>query len=256
MSIEVRNLSFAYEDHGVLHDVSFTVSDGELLAVLGPNGVGKSTLFYCLSGLHRPRQGTVTLDGRVIWDIAPKRLARQIAYVPQSHDPTFNYSVADMVLMGTTARVGGFSTPGPEEVAIARDALDRVGISHLARRGYQQISGGERQLTLIARALAQQAGVVVMDEPTANLDFGNQLRILSTAKELAGREHTVILSTHNPDHVFWFADRVLALSGGRVVADGPPRSVLTPDLIETLYGVRVRLIETEEGRVSCQPTLT
>ena len=254
--IEVRGLSFAYDSHPVLSNVSFRAESGQFLAVLGPNGVGKSTLFYCLLAIRSPDQGQVLLDGRSIHDMAPAKVARRVAYVPQSHAPTFNYSVEDMVLMGTTARVGGFTGPGADELAQAREAMERVGISHLAQRGYMQISGGERQLALIARALAQQARVVVMDEPTANLDYGNQLRVLARVKDLSSQGYTVIVSTHNPDHVFLFADRVLALKDGRVVADGSPGDCLTADLIEDLYGVRVRLRRSEDGHVSCEPLLT
>ena len=253
MSIEVKNLTFSYGNHRVLNEVSFEAADSELLAVLGPNGVGKSTLFYCMLALQRPEAGVILLDGKPIHEIAPSQLAHRIAYVPQSHAPTFNYSVLDMVLMGTTARVGGFSAPGAEEVKAARGALERVGITHLAARGYLRISGGERQLTLIARALAQQARVIIMDEPTASLDYGNGLRVLSQVKELAKDGYTVIQSTHNPDHAFLFADRVLALNGGRVAAHGAPRECLTEDLIKELYGIRVRLRESEDGHTLCEP---
>jgi len=255
MSIEVKNLSFSYGNHRVLDDVSFEALDGELLAVLGPNGVGKSTLFYCMLALQHPGAGAVLLDGKPVHEMPSTQLARRIAYVPQSHAPTFNYSVFDMVLMGTTARVGGFSAPGPDEMKAAQDALERVGIPHLASRGYLRISGGERQLTLIARALAQKAKVIIMDEPTANLDYGNGLRVLSLVKELARESYTVIQSTHNPDHAFLFADRVLALNNGRVAAYGAPRECLTAELIYELYRIHVRLREIEDGNTLCEPIL-
>jgi iron complex transport system ATP-binding protein len=255
MEIAVKDLSFSYGAHRVLDGVSFTAQSGELLAVLGPNGVGKSTLFYCLLGLSRPGGGEILLGGKPVGAAPPSELARQIAYVPQSHAPTFNYSVFDMVLMGTTARVGGLSAPGADELALADEALERVGIAHLRERGYLRISGGERQLTLIARALAQQAKILIMDEPTANLDYGNQLRVLSRVKALTREGYTVVQSTHNPDHAFLFADRVLALKDGRVAALGTPREAVTEELIESLYGVRVRLRENEDGRIFCEPML-
>ncbi|MDR3278066.1 MAG: ABC transporter ATP-binding protein [Oscillospiraceae bacterium] len=255
MEITVKNLSFSYGAHRVLDGVSFTAQSGELLAVLGPNGVGKSTLFYCLLGLSRPGAGELLLDGNPIGALPPSALARQIAYVPQSHAPTFNYSVFDMVLMGTTARVGGLSAPGGEELRLADEALERVGITHLRGRGYLRVSGGERQLTLIARALAQQAKILIMDEPTASLDYGNQLRVLSCVKALTREGYTVVQSTHNPDHAFLFADRALALKDGRVAALGTPRDAMTESLIESLYGVRVRLRENEDGQLRCDPIL-
>ena len=256
MSIEVRNVSFSYGDRPVLNGVSFGASEGEMLCVLGPNGVGKSTLFNCILGILKPQGGEILLEGRHAQEFTVRELAKKIAFVPQSHAPTFNYSVFDMVLMGTTAHVGGMSSPGASEVKLAEDALERVGITHLKKRGYMQISGGERQLSLIARALAQQASLVIMDEPTANLDYGNQLRILIRVKELVKSEKlTVIQSTHNPDHVFLFADRVLALIDGQVAALGTPEEAVTEKLIEALYGVKVRLDKIEGGHTACRPVL-
>jgi iron complex transport system ATP-binding protein len=255
MSVEVKNLSFSYGKHAVLNDVSFTANPGEMLCVLGPNGVGKSTLFNCILGLLKPNSGGIYVDGTPIADIPIRKLAQSIAFVPQSHSPTFNYSVFDMVLMGTTAQVGGVSAPGERQMKIAEDALGRVGIAHLRGRGFLQISGGERQLTLIARALAQQAHIIIMDEPTANLDYGNQLRVLGQVKSLAREGLCVIQSTHNPDHAFMFADRVLALRDGAVAAFGTPREAVTEELIESLYGVRVRLVEGENGVRHCEVSL-
>ena len=183
MSLEVRNLSFSYGSHRVLQNVSFRAREGELLAVLGPNGVGKSTMFHLLLGLEKSRFGTLWIDGEPV-DSASALLARQIAYVPQSHYPSFNYSVTDMVLMGTTVQVHGFASPGLKQMAQAEDAMEQMGITHLRDRGYLQISGGERQLVLVARALAQQAKILILDEPTANLDYGNQLRVLSRIKRV------------------------------------------------------------------------
>ena len=256
MSVKVENLSFSYGKRRVLDGVSFELNDGEMLCLLGPNGVGKSTLFNCILGLLTPESGEILIHGEPISDIGVRELARRIAFVPQSHAPTFNYSVFDMVLMGTTSRVGGISSPGSEHIALAEDALERVGIAHLRTRGYMQISGGERQLTLIARALAQQASVIIMDEPTANLDYGNQLRVLMRIKELSREGITVIQSTHNPEHAFLFADRIIALIDGRVAADGKPSEAVTEDLIHALYGVRVRLTHDEDGTIRCNPILT
>ncbi|MDR0445961.1 MAG: ABC transporter ATP-binding protein [Oscillospiraceae bacterium] len=256
MKIDVRDLSFSYGERRVLEGVSFDARAGEMLCVLGPNGVGKSTLFNCLLGLARPEAGEISIDGQDLRSLGVRELAQSMAFVPQSHAPTFNYSVFDMVLMGTTARVGGVSSPGSREARSAEDAMERVGISSLRSRGYMQISGGERQLTLIARALAQQASVVIMDEPTANLDYGNQLRVLMRVKELSREGLTIIQSTHNPDHAFLFADRVLALLDGRVAALGAPREVVTQALIESLYGVRVTLSTDENGTICCRPQLT
>lgn len=251
--LAVTDLRYAYDDHEVLKGVSFEARPGELLAVLGPNGVGKSTLFRCMLGLLPHYKGRIEVDEKSIKEYSSAALARKIAYVPQSHYPSFNYSVFDMVLMGTTAVTHQLSSPGPEENTLADRAIDQLGITHLRNRGYKQVSGGERQLVLIARALAQQARLLIMDEPTANLDFGNQLRVLSQVRQLARDGYTVIQSTHSPDHAFQFADRVLAIKDGVVEACGPPDEVLTSELVGDLYGIRVQVIRNEVGTRTCVP---
>jgi iron complex transport system ATP-binding protein len=255
LTLSVRGLGFAYGDHLVLKDVGFTLGQGELLGVLGPNGAGKSTLFRCILGLERNHEGTVVLDGEPIETIGPAALARRIAYVPQTHYPSFNYSALDMVLMGTAAQGKEWSVPGARQRQHAEEALERLGIAHLRLRGFRQLSGGEQQLVLIARALAQQARLLIMDEPTANLDYGNQLRVLFQVKDLSRDGYSIILSTHNPDHAFLFTDRILALHQSRVIAAGPPAEVLTADLVATLYGVPVLIRRDEQGILSCVPVL-
>ena len=239
MSIEVNHVSFSYGDHQVLHDVSFSAVDGQLITLLGPNGVGKSTLFKCALGLAHGYTGQIKVAGKDISNMGVRQLAQLVAYVPQYHYPSFNFSVFDMVLMGTTVLVGGLSAPGKEQLDLVEAALKRLDIFHLRNRGYTQISGGERQLALIARAMVQNAKTLIMDEPTANLDYGNQLRIMAQIKNLAKEGYTVVLSTHNPDHAFWFADKVLALWGGQVIANGAPAEVINSELIERLYGEKV-----------------
>lgn len=241
MSIIVENLSFAYNTRTVLQNVNFMVEDNQLVSVLGPNGVGKSTLFSCILGLFKNYKGRITVDGRDIRDIPIGEMAKQIAYIPQSHFPSFNYSVFDMVLMGTTHQIRMFSTPGEKQIKQAEQALQRMGIEHLSKRGYNMISGGERQLTMIARALAQNAHILIMDEPTANLDFGNQIKVLSQIKSLTNDGYTIIQSTHNPDQTFLFSDLVLALKNGEVFACGKPADIVNKELICSLYGIDIEL---------------
>lgn len=241
MSIQVENVSFSYGDHEVLKGVSFSAEYGQFLSVLGPNGVGKSTLFRCMLGLLIPTQGGTTINGKDTRDMSAAELARHIAYIPQSHSPVFNYTVYDMILMGTTAQLGNFSSPGKEQKILAEKAMERLGITHLKDRGYGNISGGERQLTLIARALAQKANILVMDEPSANLDYGNRLRVMKAVKDLTKDGYTVIQSTHDPDQAFLYSDKVLALYGGEVLAFGSPKDTICSSLISTLYGVDVEV---------------
>jgi iron complex transport system ATP-binding protein len=251
--LEVQRLDFAYGERQILKDIAFSLKKGELLAVVGPNGVGKSTLFRCILGLERRYSGGILLDNEDIKRKSPRAMAKTIAYVPQTHYPSFNYSVMDMVLMGTAAQGREWAGPDARQRRNAAEAMERLGITAFCGRDFARLSGGERQLVLIARALAQQARLLVMDEPTANLDYGNQIRVLLQVKGLSAQGYSVIMSTHNPEHAFLFADRVLALNKGVIAAAGPPSEVLTVDLIRALYGVEVRLSRDSEGRTICTP---
>jgi iron complex transport system ATP-binding protein len=237
----------------VLKDISFTLERGELLGVLGPNGSGKSTLFRCILGLDRSYAGRVLLEGEDIRNKSPAAMARLAAYVPQAHHPSFNYSVLDMVLMGAAAGGKEWALPTAGQKKAALGALEKIGIAGFRDRSFRRLSGGEQQLVLIARALAQEARILIMDEPTANLDYGNQLRLLFSIKDLSRQGYSILLSTHNPDHAFLFAGRVLAIHNREIAALGPPAAVLTPDLIYRLYGVRVRLRQDEAGILSSVP---
>ena len=249
MSLTVEGLSFGYDKKTVLNNVSFRAEDGELLAILGPNGVGKTTLFKCVLGLEKKYSGRVLLDGAEVRSLSPRALSHLAASIPQVHGISFRYSVRDMVLMGTTHRIAPFSVPGREEKLAADEALERLGISALADKEFTRLSGGEQQMVLIARALAQQAKILLMDEPTSSLDYGNQLHVLSIVRSLAKEGRTVLLSTHNPQHALWYGDRVLALWQGRVFAWDAPEKVITPELIETLYGKKAALLPTDRGPV-------
>ena len=249
MKLEIRNLSFAYGEHRVLEDVSFTLDKGEFLSVLGPNGVGKSTLFRCILGRLDGYGGSITSGGDALKNMPRREAARRMAYIPQIHTPTFSYTVLDTVLMGTARQLSPFAQPGKAQVDHAMAALKRVGAAHLFQRDFNRLSGGEQQLVLLARALAQQAEILIMDEPTSALDFGNQLRVLALVRELANEGYGVLLSTHNPQHALTFATRTLALCDGHVAALGKPDEVLTPELMKRLYGVDVIFAQTPTGRV-------
>lgn len=254
MSFEVDNLSFSYGRHKVLSDISFSVEQGEVFCIIGANGVGKTTLFKCMLGLQSNYAGEIRVNGRAVKNMKPRELAQSVAYIPQSQGSSFGYSVLDMVMMGTTASMRIFSSPGSKERELAFEALQNVGLGSLASRNYLEISSGERQLVLVARALAQNAGVLIMDEPTSNLDYGNQLRVMEKMCGLAGFGYTIIMSIHNPEQAFMFADRVMALQNGTVAACGSPQEVITSDTIKRLYGVDVEIESISGGKmISCVP---
>lgn len=238
MSLEIKDLSFSYEsDQPVLKNINVKIGDGRMVCILGPNGTGKSTLFKVILRLLRCYEGEVKIDGRSTDDLSVSQMAHKIAYIPQSYRPTFNYSVFDMVLMGTTAGLKTFGSPGRKEKESVKAAMEKMGISHLAGRGFARISGGERQLALIARALVQDTKVLIMDEPTANLDYGNTIKVLEQIKELACSGYTVLQATHQPDQAFLFADEVLALKDGTILGQGAPKDIINTDFIKQLYGV-------------------
>ncbi|MDR3102262.1 MAG: ABC transporter ATP-binding protein [Methanocalculaceae archaeon] len=249
MSLAISHLSFAYSRNSrlVLNDVSFLVAEGELLAVLGPNGVGKSTLFRCILGFLPHHQGSIYLNGKDIRTLDHKEIAKYVAYIPQSTHPVFNYTVLDVVLMGLANQVRLLASPNRIHINEAYAAMESLGISHLRDAGYGEISGGERQLALIARALVQKARILIMDEPTANLDYGNQFRVMRRISDLAKEGYSVVLSTHNPDHAFLYANRALMIYGGRVIASGTPEDVLDAKLIKEVYGVDVYIEDYQCG---------
>lgn len=258
MRMKIENLHFSYGSREVLKGVSFGIDDSGFVSVLGPNGAGKSTLFRCMLGLLEPSEGSVHICGRNIRQMPPAELSHRVAYIPQSHTPVFNFSVFDMVLMGTTAQLSRFSSPGKKEAQLAEAAMERIGISHLRDRGCGNISGGELQLALIARAIAQQAKILVMDEPSASLDYGNKLRLMETVKGLTREGYTVIQSTHDPDQAYLYSDQILALYDGKLLARGTPQETISSSLISRLYGVdvEVRSMHRDDVRVCIPAHLT
>jgi iron complex transport system ATP-binding protein len=245
--IQVLGVSFAYRGRTVLHDISLDFRAGEVVSLLGPNGSGKTTLLKLLLGLLVPPTGLVHFEGRLLHSYPRTALAKRMAYVPQVHREAFAYTVEEVVLMGRMPYHSFFSTSTAQDRALAEGAMTKVGILPLRNRPYTEISGGERQLTLIARALAQGADVFVMDEPVNGLDFGNQMRLLNDINTLAQEGLTFIMTTHFPDHALLTADRVIMLKEGATLADGAPATVMTTEALRTLYRVEVEVI-TLPGR--------
>jgi iron complex transport system ATP-binding protein len=252
MTLACTDLAYGYTGRAVGAGVSLSVAPGEVVCLLGPNGGGKTTLFKTLLGLLPRLAGAVTLDGADIAGMGRAEVARRVAYVPQAAAGYFPFSVREVVLMGRASHLGRFSGPSARDRALADEAVERVRIGHLAEADFTRISGGERQLALIARALAQAAPVIVLDEPTANLDFGNQARVVAEVTRLARGGAGVLWATHDPDHAFACADRVALVARGGLVAYGTVGEVLDAGALSSLYGVAVAIEELHgSGRRVC-----
>ena len=257
MRLEAKHLDFGYRGRLVGEDVSLSLEAGEVLCLLGPNGSGKTTLFKTLLGLLRSQGGVVAIDGADVKARARDQVARLVSYVPQAHESFFPFTVQEVVLMGRTAHMGVFSAPSRRDCEVAQAAIERMGLAALADSIYSRLSGGERQLTLIARALAQDSPIIVMDEPTASLDFGNQARVLEHIRSLARSGIGVLLSTHDPGQAFLCADRVALLHQGRLAGLGRPAEVITSAALRRIYGtdVVVAQVPMDDGseRLVCIP---
>jgi len=250
---QLEEISFTYGSKTILDRISLTINLGEVVTLLGPNGSGKTTLMKILLGLLQPCEGRIVFQGGRLESIPRRELARQLAYVPQVHRDAFPYTVEEVVLMGRMAYQSFFSNYSQEDHRIATKAIARMGLSALQHRPYTEISGGERQLTLIARAMAQGASVFIMDEPVNGLDYGNQLRLLERIRLLTDKGYTFILTTHYPDHALHTADRAILLKNGRIIADGMPQRTITSDTIKSLYDIDVRVLVVYGGGRVCVP---
>jgi len=254
MTLAGRDLTIGYSDRVVGRGLDVALAQGEVLALLGPNGGGKTTLLKTLLGILAPRGGEVAIDGRSLGAISVRERARLIAYVPQVHMPTFAFTVESVVLMGRTAHGNLFSRPSANDRMVTARVLEQFGIAHLAPRPYTMISGGERQLVLLARALAQEPRFVVLDEPTASLDFGNQGKVMREIRALAAAGHGVLFTTHDPNHALRAADRAYLLRAGARIAEGAVGAVLTREWLAELYGAPVEtLTDTATGHMAFLP---
>ncbi len=239
--IDVQDVSFSYRQNEVLKNLTFSVPRGRVVGVLGANGAGKSTLFKLILGVLPLKRGEIKINGLSVKTLSSRERAKQMAYIPQTQRGTFQFTVEEMVLMGTTASFSMFAQPGKRERIKAIEAMKLLQIESFANRLYDQLSGGEQQLVLIARAVAQDAPILIMDEPTASLDYGNQIRVLEEIRQLANRGYLVLISTHNPQHIFLYADDVLLIEGGSAIAFGKPQEVLSESLLSHVYRVPIQL---------------
>jgi len=241
----VSNLKGGYHRKEIIHGIDFSIGKGELVCVIGANGCGKTTLVKTILGLLKPFVGTIEVNGQDAAKLTVRERAQHFAYIPQLRTPPFSFKVADVVLLGRTPYINRLSVVSDEDRAIALRSLEMLSIADLALRSYSHLSGGQQQLILIARALAQQPDILVMDEPTASLDFGNQHAVLSSMRSLVDSGTSVLMVTHDPGHAFFCADRVLAMRDGALIADGSPQDVITAETMYEVYGVNMQIIEAE-----------
>jgi iron complex transport system ATP-binding protein len=260
-TLSARDLSFSYDtgfedDRAfVLHGVNVSIARGSLTGLLGPNGCGKTTLLKLVSGVLRPRTGSLFFNDEPLTRIPRRELARHVAVVPQETHPAFDYSAIEMVLMGRHPHLGAFGLEGPDDLAIARDAMAATSTEHLAHRAYMTLSGGEKQRVVIAAALAQQPDVLLLDEPTASLDLGYQLEVAALLGRL-NRERgvTMVVATHDLNLAASLCDHVVMMRAGRVLAHGPTREVLTGPMIQQLYDVEADVrFHADAGHLTIVP---
>ncbi|MGD9157639.1 MAG: ABC transporter ATP-binding protein [Desulfobacteraceae bacterium] len=260
MRLVIKDLVCGFGSRIVVDKFNLTINSGEMLCLLGPNGVGKTTLFKTILGFLKPMGGNITLNDKNTNSMSRRQFAKIMGYVPQAHTPPFPFKVIDVVMMGRTAHIGIFQTPGRHDREVAINMLERLGVGFLINRTYTEISGGERQLVLIARALAQQPAFLLLDEPTSNLDFGNQVRVLQCISGLA-RENGlgVIMTTHYPDHAFQCNGDVALMERDNVFLTGRAEKIITAENMKNTYGIDIRVVKNHIDNFevsSCIPVIS
>lgn len=238
--LEVKNLAYSYnKKRTVLKDVNLAVNKGDILCLLGPNGTGKTTLLRSILGLNKIAKGEILLNNKSILSLSQKDKAKLMAYVPQALTMSFPYEVLEVVIMGRTPHLKSGMAPSSKDIEISKESLNVLDIEHLSTRSFNEISGGERQMVFVARAIAQQAKILIMDEPTANLDYGNQVRMLRVVNSLAEQGYGILMTSHFPDHAFLACNKVALLKDGKVSKYGLPEEVVTSQSLSELYGTPI-----------------
>lgn len=253
---EVKNIAFSYDGEEIFSNISFSIDKGDVLCILGPNGTGKTTLIKCLNGLHEIDSGEILINGKNIKKLSFKEISKHIGYIPQSHVPSFPFKVLDVVLMGRAPYLNLTGSPKKEDVDIALKSLRTLGIEYLKDKEYTNLSGGERQLVFLARILCQQPDILILDEPTSHLDFGNQIKLLEIIDNLSKSGLSIIMSSHFPDHAFLSSNKVAIMKNKRFIDFGTPDDVVTESNLKKAYSIDVKLIELDDKRKVCVPLKT
>ncbi len=252
MLLEIENVRGGYGHGDIVKGVTCSADSGDILCLVGPNGCGKTTLFRLLLGSLPITGGSIRIDGRETKDLSPKELAKLIAYIPQYHTPVFSYTVLDVVVMGRASHFAAFDTPKAPDRDAAFAALEKVNALHLANQKYTVLSGGQRQLILIARAICQSAKVFVMDEPAASLDYANHQLLMEVIVDLAQKGYCVVMSTHSPEHPASIASKVLLMREGCVAGFGTPQEVITPENLEAVYDIEMDVVTIQDRYGVCR----
>ncbi|WP_147821878.1 ABC transporter ATP-binding protein [Salidesulfovibrio onnuriiensis] len=240
--LQVNDLSFRYSrESPILKDISFHVERGQICGLFGPNGCGKTTLFKCCLKFLRHNKGSVRMDGMDIQKASIRQMARMVSYVPQEHKPPFPYLVKDVVLMGRSPHLSSLFGVAARHKKKVREAMELIGITELAEKPYSRLSGGQRQMVLIARAVAQETPLLFLDEPTSALDFSNQIKVMNILRQIAAQGTTIVACTHDPNHVLWFCDSVVVLDKQRFVAQGKPREIMCDMILDDIYADMCRV---------------
>ena len=253
---EVKNISFDYDGEVIFSDISFSIERGDVLCILGPNGTGKTTLIKCLNGLNEINSGEILINGEDIKGLSFRQISKHVGYIPQSHVPSFPFKVFDVVLMGRAPYLNLTDSPKDEDKKIALDALKTLGIEDLKDKEYTNLSGGERQLVFLARVLCQKPDILILDEPTSHLDFGNQIKLLEIIDNLARSGLSIIMSSHFPDHAFLSSTKVAIMKNKKFIDFGTPEDVVTEENLKKAYSIDVKLMELDDKRKVCVPMKT
>lgn len=256
-TLKIEHASYSYDKKTpVLVDLNCTITTDDIFCILGPNGIGKSTLLNGIMNLHEFDEGRVLLNGKDVRDYTRMELAKKIAYIPQTYHLVFPYKVLDLILMGRTPHLNKMNQPSELDYQKAMEAVKALHLERFIDRDCTQLSGGELQLVMLARAIAQESSFLLLDEPTSHLDFGHELETLEMLKHIHERGMGVIFTTHNPNHAFLVCDKVAIMSKGTFTQAGSPADIVTAETLSKLYGVDVQIISYGEGtryRV-CAPT--
>ncbi|MBE6499172.1 MAG: ABC transporter ATP-binding protein [Methanobrevibacter thaueri] len=253
---EVKNISFKYDDEEIFSNINFSIQKGDVLCILGPNGTGKTTLIKCINALYEINSGEILINGENIKKLSYKEISKHIGYIPQSHIPSFPFKVFDVVLMGRAPYLNLTNSPKEEDKKIALNALKTLGIEDLKDKEYTNLSGGERQLVFLARVLCQKPDVLILDEPTSHLDFGNQIKLLEIIDNLAKSGLAIIMSSHFPDHAFLSSTKVAIMKNKKFIDYGTPEEVITENNLKEAYSIDVKIIKLDDKRKICIPMKT